>query len=86
MAVQAHYVTISLVRVSPTGEVYNASSTTRPIKECLNFSTEHRIMPDSAIPSSAGYPTIQEYLNLEAAAGFEPVQIAEMFVLTKKTS
>lgn len=82
---QVHYAVISLVRVSPTGEVYNASGTTRPIKECLNFSTQHRIMPDTAIPSSAGYPTIQQYLNAEAAAGFAPVQVAETFIVTMKS-
>lgn len=81
---QTHFATISLVRVAQDGTIYNASDTNKSLKEALNFTTEHRIIPDASIPNSANYPTIQQYLTLEAASGFQPVQVAQYFVITVK--
>jgi len=81
---EAHFVNVGLVRVSPDGTLYNASDTTKAIKETLQFDSGHRILPDASIPSSIDYPTIQEYLNREAVLGFQPVQVAQYFVVTAK--
>jgi hypothetical protein len=86
MAVQVHFVGIGLVRVAPDGTVYNASNSKRTIKEMLHFTDEHRVLVDSSIPNTAGNPTIQNYLNLEATNDFEPVQITQSFILTKKVT
>jgi len=40
------------------------------------------VIPDSNIPSSAGSPTIKEYLELEAAEGFVLKHIDQSFIVT----
>lgn len=81
---ETHYATIGLVRIAPNGTLYNASDTNKSIKEALTFETSHRVLPDALIPNSAGYPTIQQYLTLEATSGFQPVQVGQYFVVTVK--
>jgi len=79
---EAHFVNVGLVRIATDGSIYNPSDTKKTLKEALRFETQHRVLPDSSIPNSIGYPTIQGYLNLEAASGFVPVQVAEFFIVT----
>lgn len=76
---QVHYVSVGLVKVDPTGVIIDGQT---PMKKCLNFSTEHRVVPDAGVPSSANYPTIKEYLEAEAIAGFEPKAITQSFIVT----
>lgn len=86
MAVSVHFVYIALIRIAPDGSVYNTSNSSKTIKESLNFTTEHRIMPDPTIPNSASYPDIKTYLEAEAASGYEPVQVEQTFIVTKMVS
>lgn len=83
MAVTIHYAEIGLKRVAADGTVYSISDTKRPIKNALNFTTEHRIFPDTANANTNNFPTIRQYLNLEAAAGFQIVQIGQSFIITQ---
>lgn len=80
---QVHYAQIGLVRVKSDGTAYNVSNSPLSIKESLDFTTEHRMIHDTSIPNTANSPTIQQYLTLEANDGFEPIQVAQYFVLTK---
>lgn len=77
-----HVVSLEMVRVARDGSVYHITNTTKSIKETLTFSTDWRITPDTDIPNSANYPTLKDYLNLEAAAGFAPVQVTQNTVIT----
>lgn len=78
---QTHYAEIVLVKVDPTGAILTDSES---IGQNLRFTNEHRILPVASIPNSANYPDVRTYLDLEAASGFQPVQIAQGFVLTFK--
>jgi hypothetical protein len=84
MAIDVHYVTIDLIKIAPDGSAYHSSGNNRTIGECLRFTTEHRIMSDASIPNSANNPTIQQYLVLEGADDYEPVQIGQYFIITMK--
>lgn len=89
----AHVATLVLVHVdSETQEVFTKDSskmdkmttkvsraTTRP----RTFSTEHRVLPDAAIPNSAGYPTIPAYIALEVAAGFRLAHMDQTYIVTQ---
>ena len=79
-----HMATIGLVRVAPTGKVYLSVTGDEQIKERLNFTTEHRIFPDSSNGNTAGYPTIQAYLALENAGGYGFKQITQGMLFTEK--
>jgi hypothetical protein len=82
---QVHYEQIGLVHLKKDGTIYNRSSGNTTIKDQLNFTTDHRILPNSENISTNGYPDIRTYLQEEAAAGFQPVQVGQYFVITMKT-
>ena len=48
--------------------------------------TEHRVVVDSNLATTSGNPSIKDYLEREAANDFEPVQIFQSFIITKKTT
>lgn len=54
-------------------------TTSRP----REFTTEHRILPDAAIPNSANYPTIPAYLALEDGGGFKLAHMDQTYVITQ---
>lgn len=81
---QVHYAEVSLIHLKPDGTPYTRSKGTTTIKEACQFTTEHRVFPDPTNPNTDNYPSIRDYLVLEAAAGFEPVQIGQYFIITKK--
>jgi len=86
MAVEVHVVSLGLMNISPDGTVYQRGSSNLTIKKALNFSTEHRVIVDTNISSTSGNPNIKEYLEREAANDFEPVQIFQSLIITKKTT
>lgn len=48
-----------------------------------DFTTEHRVLPDAAIPNTANYPTIPAYLVLEAGGGFKFKHLDQTYVITE---
>lgn len=54
-----------------------------PVTRPRQFSTEHRIQPDPAIPNSAGYPTVPDYLTLESGGGYNFVHMDQTYVITQ---
>jgi hypothetical protein len=85
MAVQVHVASLSLMNISADGTIYQRGSSNISIKKAINFSTEHRVVVDSSIPNTANNPDIKTYLELEANDDFEPVQIFQSIIITKKT-
>lgn len=79
---QTHYATLAPVRIGRDGNVIDHKEA---VSKQLIFENQIRIVPDASIGSSADYPTIQQYLALEAAAGFQPVQVGQTFVVTYKS-
>lgn len=78
---------VHVVRVAPfTVDNYNnridKNDPTVQINVYKNTHLEHLIIPDSQIPNSAGYPTIKEYLELEATSGYELRHLDQSFVIT----
>lgn len=77
-----HYVNVRLVKLDQSGNLITGQT---PLKSSLKFSTEHRIEPDVDIPNSVNNPSIKEYLEAEAADGFEPKIITQSFIVTWHT-
>jgi hypothetical protein len=89
MPVTIHYVNIQLVKLDAVGALVgsgNVSTPTVSMNGMLNFTTEHRIMPDNDVPSSLDYPTIKQYLINESSAGFSVIQVAQSFIVTQKVT
>jgi hypothetical protein len=82
---EVHMADIGLVRKTQDGRYYtsdNAPGVT--IRDAMHFEQAFRVLPNSAIPSSSGYPTIAEYLSREATYSFKPVQVTQTFIITLK--
>jgi hypothetical protein len=82
---EVHMADIGLVRKTQDGRYYtsdNAPGVT--IKDALHFEQAFRVLPNSAIASASGYPTIAEFLTREAVLGFKPVQVTQTFIITLK--
>lgn len=77
-----HVANMEYFKIAQDGSVYQSTDTTKTIKQALNFTNDWRIVVDSNIPNSANNPTLSQYLNLEVAAGFVPVQVLNTMVIT----
>jgi len=86
MAVEVHVAELGLMNVASDGIVYQRGASNISIKKTLSFSTEHRVVIDSSLSTTNGNPSIKEFLEREAANDFEPVQIFQSFIITKKTT
>lgn len=72
MAQQIHYVTVMIASVSKsTGKVLFKDDATNRLSDYFSTVSEHRVVADSAVASSATNPTVKQYLELEAAAGYK---------------
>lgn len=75
-----HIAFIGLVHIDATGKVISKQD---PISHQMNFSTESRILLDSANANTQNNPTIEAYLTLENAAGYAFKQMGPTFLITE---
>lgn len=82
-----HVATFVLVHVdSITGEIFTKDGSTmkkftsenlnKPIERARNFSTEARV-------NTTGYPTLEDYLEAEAGAGFKFKHLDQTYIITE---
>lgn len=67
-----------------SGSVLNKESAT--IQEMIGASSELRIIPDSLIANTSGWPTMEAYLKLEAADGYVANHISQNMIVTYKAA
>lgn len=88
MAVEIRVARLGLVQVKPDGTVIRKSDAT--LKDMLRFETQERILDnttgDSAAPNSGNFPTIEEYLELEAANEFTLAYLDQNKIITQKVT
>lgn len=70
MAIRIHIVTVAFLPTKADGTVVLKNSPSTTINDVKNTSHQHLVIPSSDVPSSAGYPTVDTYLKLEAAGDF----------------
>lgn len=68
MSIACHIVRVSLKTVNDLGQPVD--KTTASIQGMLHTHSEHRVYPSESSPNSANYPTIETYLQAEAADDF----------------
>jgi hypothetical protein len=77
---QVHVVNIAPVNVHPlTGARVNKSQS---INDVIMTDTAMRIIPNAAVPNSANYPTLEQYLTLEAAGNYKLQHLDQTTVIT----
>lgn len=88
MAVEIRVARLGLVQVKPDGTVTRKSDAT--LKDMLRFETQERVLDnttgDSAAPNSGNHPTIEEYLELEAADEFTLAYLDQNKIITQKVT
>jgi hypothetical protein len=75
-----HVARIGLVHINAVGQAKPHVDMT--IGEAATSSSEHRVVPDPALPNTAGHPTVATYLTLEDAAGFTLNHLDQTYVIT----
>lgn len=85
-AVPIHVVTVAFQPISKvTGQRVDKNAGSTTINDVLQTEHQHVIMPDSNISNSAGYPTVKEYLEAEAADGYIAHYIGQYMIVTYQT-
>lgn len=83
MAVGCHVVFVTPTRVnSITGAVVDIDSQTATLKDHMQTHTEPRVVVNAAVPSSATRPTIEQYLELEAAGNYVLGSLTQTMIVT----
>ena len=77
-----HTASIGLVKIGPVGNIITEGEA---ISARLNFSTEHRILPDKSNPNTNNYPTIEQYVALEATNLYEVRHLDQYTIVTVKS-
>ena len=80
MAIGLHIVRVGLKNIDATGSVID--KTTSTIGQVISSSSEHRVLVNAAVPNSAGFPTIDDYLLAEAAQDYIPYHIDQYMIVT----
>jgi hypothetical protein len=75
----AHVVRVGLKHVGPQGTVLDGGDA---INAKLEFSTEHRVFPRDNVPNSVNYPTIETFIENEAADGFILSHMSQNIIVT----
>lgn len=75
-----HVATIGMVQVDASGNILTGTYT---IKQRITANTEMRVLPNTNIPNSAAYPTIENYLIAEQAGGFKFKHIDQNIIITE---
>lgn len=88
MPVAIHRVTVSLFWIDATGKALDKNSPDTKLNDIVKApKQEHRIMPNVtgsvSTPSSAGHPTIDDYLQAEADAGFALAYMDQYSIVTQ---
>lgn len=85
MTFTTHVVFTRLIDVDlDTGNVIQQDNPNTRIHDVLRTEQQHRVIPDAAVPNSAGFPTIADYLALEGAADFEFKHMDQYIIVTQR--
>jgi hypothetical protein len=89
MAVEIHTVDLKLVWIGPGDKILEKDDAGTKLNDFIkgDIRQEHRVVPKlsgaGSTPSSAGYPTIAAYLDLEAAIDFAFAYMDQNMIITQ---
>lgn len=83
MAVLSHFVNIVPVHVTPDGDIIDKDTATMAM--LLRTTREMRVQPATGNVSSQNYPTIEEYIQLEADDDYRLIEVNQSFIVTQRS-
>ena len=75
-----HIAKLTLAHVTTAGEVKQRTSMT--LGEAMTADLQQRIIPSADLPNTADSPTLEDYLDLEDAGGFNLIHLDQTYVIT----
>ncbi len=82
-----HIARTGFFNVDGLGNVVPKDNPTYTLKQQMQTSSDHRVIPDTSIASSLNYPTVKAYLEAEAALDYVLQHIDQSTIITyKRTS
>jgi len=86
MAIGVHFVRLGLFTVDINGARIDKSGLGASINTMKSTSMEFLVIPDATVPNSSGYPTMKEYIKLEADDNFVVSHIDQSIIITYNQS
>lgn len=80
--IQAHVVRVGLFTVDQNGQRLDKNNPNTTINQLKATSQDMLVIPDAAVASSTGYPTVKAYLEAEAALNFVLYHMDQSFIIT----
>lgn len=83
MAVGIHVVRVNFLPISRvTGLPVDKGDVATTIKDVLKTEHRHVVLPDSTVPNSLNYPTVDQYLKLEALTDYVVHHMDQNMIVT----
>lgn len=82
MAIGVHFVRLGLFTVDINGARIDKSGSGASINTMKSTSMEFLVIPDASVPNSSGYPTMKNYIQLEASNNFVVSHIDQSIIIT----
>ena len=86
MAIGVHFVRLGLFTVDINGARIDKSGLGASINTMKSTSMEFLVIPDATVPNSSGYPTMREYIKLEADDNYVVSHIDQSIIITYNQS
>lgn len=80
MAIGIHVAQIVMRPVSSSGVVLDKATAT--MDQMMDASTEQRVLYDTAIPNTLGYPNVKTYLEREATTDYVVYHLDQTYIVT----
>lgn len=81
-AVPCHVVYLTPMPVNSAGQVVDKNDPSTTLGDMKSTSTEVRVVARANVPSSANNPSIEAYLQLEAAGGYTLGHLSQTMIVT----
>lgn len=82
MAIGVHFVRLGLFTVDINGARIDKSGSGASINTMKSTSMEFLVIPDASVPNSSGYPTMKNFIQLEANNNFVVNYIDQSIIIT----
>ncbi len=82
MAIGVHFVRLGLFTVDINGARIDKSGSGASINTMKSTSMEFLVIPDASVPNSSGYPTMKNYILMEANNNFVVSHIDQSIIIT----
>ena len=88
-----HVANITPIRQTKNGRLFLAGKSKGlvdglpvSVSDVANYSEDVRVIQDSSISNSNGYPLIKDYLNLEVGDGYFFAHMDQTYLITQNTT